>query len=324
LGIPAGPLLNAAYMQVALDAGFCMPVYKTVRSRFQSCHPWPNVLSVTPPSDQLNGEEQARVTATPFTAHDYHKPTLSITNSFGVPSAEPETWAKDYCSMGVQHSHGYEPVLSFQTTLSPQSSLWADATIIARLAAMAAADCGTRLFEINLSCPNEGGTPLYKTLDPALEVLTEASRALKANHREARLIAKLGLLSERDTIEFVQATKGILHGVSAINTIPAEIRSPSGESALGSTRPTGGICGHAILKAGLTMTERLHQARRKAGLHADEYAIIGVGGVRSTRDFFEYLNAGADVVHSATGAMWNLNLAAEIAEACKVSFNRRR
>ncbi|NBW82197.1 dihydroorotate oxidase, partial [bacterium] len=32
LGMPAGPLLSAAYVNVALDAGFCMPVYKTVRS----------------------------------------------------------------------------------------------------------------------------------------------------------------------------------------------------------------------------------------------------------------------------------------------------
>jgi len=45
-GVPAGPLLNAKYMRAALEAGFCLPVYKTVRSHFTKSHPWPNVLRV--------------------------------------------------------------------------------------------------------------------------------------------------------------------------------------------------------------------------------------------------------------------------------------
>ena len=45
-GIPAGPLLNSAYVIAALDAGFDVPVYKTVRTRTHACHPYPNVLPV--------------------------------------------------------------------------------------------------------------------------------------------------------------------------------------------------------------------------------------------------------------------------------------
>ena len=41
-------------------------------------------------------------------------------------------------------------------------------------------------------------------------------------------------------------------------------------------------------------------------------AIIGVGGVTKPEDYFEFKDAGADVVMSATGAMWNPNLAQEI------------
>src|ERR1700712_2565042 len=45
-GIPAGPLLNGNYVKAALDMGFDIPVYKTVRTRKYASHPWPNVLAV--------------------------------------------------------------------------------------------------------------------------------------------------------------------------------------------------------------------------------------------------------------------------------------
>lgn len=43
-----------------------------------------------------------------------------------------------------------------------------------------------------------------------------------------------------------------------------------------------------------------------------DFAIIGVGGVMTPEDYLEYKNAGADIVQSATGAMWNPYLAQEI------------
>ncbi|HTE48526.1 MAG TPA: hypothetical protein VK675_01300 [Candidatus Paceibacterota bacterium] len=49
--------------------------------------------------------------------------------------------------------------------------------------------------------------------------------------------------------------------------------------------------------------------RKKNGY---SYTIIGVGGVSTPSDFFEYRDAGADIVMSATGAMWNPYLAREI------------
>src|SRR5438046_167006 len=45
-GIPAGPLLNGKYVKAALDKGFDIPVYKTVRTRKYPTNQWPNVLSV--------------------------------------------------------------------------------------------------------------------------------------------------------------------------------------------------------------------------------------------------------------------------------------
>jgi dihydroorotate dehydrogenase len=50
------------------------------------------------------------------------------------------------------------------------------------------------------------------------------------------------------------------------------------------------------------------------------YTIIGVGGVSSPEDFQEYRKAGADIVMSATGAMWNPYLAEEIKKSLNLKI----
>jgi len=45
-GIPAGPLLNAKYVKAALDKGFDLPIYKTVRSGNHGSHEYPNVVPI--------------------------------------------------------------------------------------------------------------------------------------------------------------------------------------------------------------------------------------------------------------------------------------
>jgi dihydroorotate dehydrogenase (NAD+) catalytic subunit len=99
-------------------------------------------------------------------------------------------------------------------------------------------------------------------------------------------------------------------GISAINTLAAPIYDISGKQALpGKGRLKAGISGHAIKDIGLDMTKRLDKIRKSLDL---QMAIISMGGVLNVEDFAEYRQAGADAVLSATGAMWNPNLAAEI------------
>src|SRR5579883_1144888 len=76
-GIPAGPLLNGKYVKAALDKGFDIPVYKTVRTRKHASAPWPNVLSVRVPTAELSFEtaEQGLV------ADQAYREPLAITNS---------------------------------------------------------------------------------------------------------------------------------------------------------------------------------------------------------------------------------------------------
>ena len=57
------------------------------------------------------------------------------------------------------------------------------------------------------------------------------------------------------------------------------------------------------------MVARLAAIREKLGL---DFAINGVGGVVSPADYQAYRDDGADSVMSATGAMWDAELAHKI------------
>jgi dihydroorotate dehydrogenase (NAD+) catalytic subunit len=115
--------------------------------------------------------------------------------------------------------------------------------------------------------------------------------------------------------KLLQEVGNIVDGISAINTIGAAVRQENGEQALpGEGRLVSGVCGQAIKWAGLEMTARLKNLREELGM---KFAIIGVGGVSNADDFKKYLEAGADAVMSATGAMWNPLLAQEIKNSLK-------
>src|SRR5215472_8958362 len=90
-GIPAGPLLNGKYVKAALDKSFDIPIYKTVRTRKYASAPWPNVLAVQVTSKDLTFAmaEQGLV------ANHFFAEPIAITNSFGVPSFEPDLWQPD-------------------------------------------------------------------------------------------------------------------------------------------------------------------------------------------------------------------------------------
>jgi dihydroorotate dehydrogenase len=98
-------------------------------------------------------------------------------------------------------------------------------------------------------------------------------------------------------------------GISAINTIPAHCMRKNSEYAFGEKRKKSGISGSVILPAGIKMTKALDKIRYK---HSLSYSIIGIGGVQDYNSYLQYKNAGADVVMSATGSLYNPYLAQEI------------
>lgn len=301
-GIPAGPLLNAKFVQGALDQGFDIATYKTVRSTKYPCHPWPNVLSVSVDGDLTLDMASKGLTA----GQDYHEP-LSITNSFGVPSQDPEFWKEDLRKLLASVRKGQVVVGSFQGTKNKSGNVDEyinDYVFCARNLV----EAGVKVLEVNFSCPNEGTSNL---LCFDVERSATIARAIKSAIGNVPLIVKIAYFKDDKSLSsFVQNVLTVADGVSAINTIPSEVRTAEGIQALpGEGRLVSGICGAGIKWAGLDMVKRLSKVRSELGL---QFKIIGVGGVMNENDFMEYRQNGADFVESATGAMWNPNLAQKV------------
>ena len=303
-GIPAGPLINGKFVQAALDKGFDICVYKTVRSAKYPCHPWPNVLSVKVDGDLTEDLARNKLIAN----HEYSQP-LSITNSFGVPSFDPEFWQKDLAKVVENTRPGQIVVGSFQGT-KKEGQNTEEFINDFRTTAQLLRNTGVKVIEVNFSCPNEGTANLL-CYDTKRSV--KVARAIKEVVGEIPLIIKIAYFKDNEALRnFVKEIGKIVQGISAINTISAEIVDEKGEQALlGEGRLRSGVCGHAIKWAGIDMVKKLKKIREELGY---SYTIIGVGGVTTVDNFFEYRNAGADIVMSATGAMWNPCLAKEIQE----------
>jgi len=299
-GIPAGPLLNGNYVKAALDKGYDIPVYKTVRTHRFPCHPWPNVLAVKVDGDLTASNNH-------LIANEEYSQPLSITNSFGVPSFDPDFWQPDLASAVAHARNGQVVVGSFQGTMSEHGSVAdyiADFTLGARLLK----ETGVKIIEVNLSCPNEGTSNLL-CFDTARS--REVVETIKNEIGDLPLIIKCAYFSDNAKLkELIQSVGPYIDGISSINTISAEVRDATGNQALpGEGRLWSGVCGSSIKWAGVDMVGRLALLREELGF---KYSIVGVGGVGDAADYCEYREAGADVVMAATSVMWNPMLAQEI------------
>jgi dihydroorotate dehydrogenase len=307
-GIAAGPLLNGAFVKAALDKGFDVVVYKTVRSRQHPCHPWPNVVPI-----RVQGNLEAdQIDKEPLIAHHEFTHPLAITNSFGVPSFEPDFWQKDMAEAVAYAKNGQLVVGSFQGTPQSDGNPHSYITDFAHTAALVK-ETGVKVLEANLSCPNEGTKNL---LCFDLERTRRVVEAIKNSIGDMPLILKLAFFVDNAQLhKLVSAVGGLVKGFAAINTIGARIVTPEGKQALpGEGRLSSGVCGKPIKWAGLDMVSRLKKLREDLNLN---YAVTGVGGVIHPEDYHEYRYAGADSVMTATGAMWNPYLAQEIKESTK-------
>ncbi len=330
LGVAAGPLLNASYVKVALNAGFCMPVYKTIRSQPWESNLWPNILAISAKEKSLFAAKENAVTAIELSENQFYSKELSISNSFGVPSQDPSVWRQDFIGLNnCLTAPGQQVVLSFQGSRNEKGSLNAnrkafldDIRKVTDLVCACVNETNNSFIEMNLSCPNEAQSPLYKDIPSAIEVIHLVHSILAKQNKKIKLIAKIGVLNETELEKLIGETAGMLNAISAINTVSANIRKPNGEIALGSGSLSGGVCGALIFAQGLQVVSQLAKIRERQKISKSDLGIIGVGGVMTAQHFLAYLSAGADVVHVATGMMWNLNLAAEIAEALKVPFEK--
>lgn len=311
-GIPAGPLLNSKFVKAAFDFGFDVVFYKTQRSVPFACNLYPNVLFL-----DINGDltmKKASKSLLGETESQKNPKKYSITNSFGNPSRGPKMWQEDMKKAVGFAKKGQLLIASVVGTIQKgfgDDDYYNDFAKTAELAN----ETGVKVIEVNLSCPNVANEGVICYSPNAVEVIM---RKVKEKIGGTKLLAKIGYFAkdQNKLLEIiVNKISPFVNGIAAINTIPAPIVDENGNQALpGPQRLKSGVCGASIKWAGIDMVKRLSKIRKKL---KKNFAIIGVGGVMTPYDYFEYRKAGADLVQSATGAMWNPYLAYEISTKIK-------
>lgn len=308
-GIPAGPLLNSKFIKGAFDFGFDVNHYKTQRSVHFPVNQFPNVLFVN-----VNGNLTLKKADKPLLATsktNKSQKDFSITNSFGNPSKGPDFWQKDMKKSLNYEKKGQLLIASVVGTIQrgfDDEDYYNDFAKSAKLAK----DTGVKVIEINLSCPNVANEGI---LCYSVDTCYKISKLTKEAIENTPLLVKVGYYSkDQDELlkKIINKISPFISGIVAINTIPAPVVDDNGNQALpGPNRLKSGICGASIKWAGIDMVKRLARIREKLRTN---YEIVGVGGVMNVRDYNDYRKAGADLVQSATGAMWNPYLAQEIFE----------
>jgi dihydroorotate dehydrogenase (NAD+) catalytic subunit len=306
-GIPAGPLLTSEHVKTAFEFGFDVNMYKTQRSTTFPVNAFPNVLFVDVDGDLTI--EKAKKPLVGRTTTDKNEKDFTITNSFGNPSKGPDFWQEDMKKAISFQGDGQLLIASVVGTIKEGFSpddYYNDFAYTAELAHQT----GVKVIEVNLSCPNVASEGVLCYNADADEVIC---RKIKEKIGNTPLLAKLGYFGEDQEAllqKVIERTSPFVAGYAAINTIPAPVVDERGQQALpGPNRLMSGICGAGVRWAGLDMVVHLSLLRDK--LHKD-FAIVGVGGVMTPDDYQKYIDAGADLVQSATGAMWNPDLAFEI------------
>lgn len=311
IGIAAGPLLNGKFVKAALEKGFDVPVYKTVRTRIKKANDWPNVVPVEIEGDLTLEKAKKGLTV----KKDYTEP-LAITNSFGNPSYPVGVWQSDLAEVVEYGKSRPGQIVCGMIEGTRWDANFTDDDFIGDwiLGARLMKETKVHAIEANFSCPNEGDR-VKRLLCYDAVMSQRIADSIKNEIGDTPLVIKISYFEREEELRnLIQNVGAIVDGVSAINTIPAPVYNTKGKQALpgGEWRLKSGICGTPIKWAGVEMTRRLKTLREELGM---KFSIIGVGGVTVPKDFKEYRDAGADVVMSATGAMWNPYLAKEIKEA---------
>lgn len=309
LGIPAGPLLNGAWVLYYASLSFDVLTYKTVRSVERECYPLPNLQPVA--VERLAGDE------TEIPAADEMRGSWAV--SFGMPSMAPDAWRRD-----IEQTRAKLPadkVLSVSVVGTVQDGWNIDdlASDYARCARWAV-DAGAQCVETNFSCPN------VSTCDGQLYQQPESARIVAARVRQeigrVPLIVKLGHVTRADEADaLIEALGPLADAFAMTNSVAATVRTRDGRLLFDGARR--GICGAATRDASIAQTRLFAERARAVG---SPLRLIGVGGASTAEDVRAHLAAGAEAVHIATAAMVDPGVALRIREelAASIPADHRR
>lgn len=302
VGIPAGPLLNSKYIKLYAQLGFDILVYKTVRTVERKAYTEPNCLLLDR-YEQLNMKDIGKDIYAVSEINNRASKRISITNSFGIPSKPIEIWQEDIAKANEYLLHDQLMIVSSAGTETKHRSFIDDFV----LCAQKAVEAGAKAIELNYSCPNvlskEGG--IYQ--DAKLSSII--SKSVKKAIKDVPLMIKIGYIKDKKRAnDVIISNAPFVDAIAAINTISMQIKDRRSKMQIlpGIKRLSSGVCGNVIKSLSLDMTKFIHKVRKNNNF---DFTLCGMGGVFSYEDIEDYLDAGADIVMSATGAMWNPFLA---------------
>ena len=225
---------------------------------------------------------------------------LALTNSIGNASFDLQTNLTNISRARAALLPGQLLIVSVFGVATPECSLVDD---FAYLAA-AVKDAGAQVVEANLSCPNVSCGVLSHDVVLVREVVARMVGVLGATPLTIKLAPykNIQLMNE---ILCVAAHAGA-QGVTGINSISVRAQCKDTASFFGAGREVSGLSGAPIFGAACDFVRTACEINNKEML---DLTIIGTGGIVTSDDFEKMLQCGANAAMSATGAMWNAELA---------------
>jgi dihydroorotate dehydrogenase (NAD+) catalytic subunit len=305
LGVPAGPLLNSAWIAFYAALGWDVVTYKTVRSRHRPCYDLPNLLPLDV-SEQLAGWPPSEVVTRAATPPEPRRMTWGI--SFGMPSRAPDEWQPDVAASVRLLGDGQMLIVS--VTASPLEG-WGDAEVADdfALCCRLAREAGAHAVECNLSCPNVTTAEGQAFKNAALAArIAEKCRAACG---DAALAIKVGYYEDARVMrDVLTGIAPFVDAVTVTNGISKTQVLPDGSCAYpDASRLISGVGGWGVRDAALANFRNAARIRSEEGL---DFELIAVSGVMTAEDAAQYYRAGAAAVQSATLAMLAPDVVAEL------------
>lgn len=288
LGIAAGPLLNARWVEAYARLGYDVLTYATVRSRPAPALSLPNIRSVE------NREDVAITARRPGV-----NGSATIAVSLGLPSVEPELWRKDVRRAKERIRSGQILIVSVVGTAEPGQDVEAFIADYAQCAAWAA-EAGADVVEAHLAVLNPFGDPgqmLFEHVPLSARILHRIRTSVPVP-----VVAKLGVFrSPRALHDTASRLAPWSHGFVLVHGIPRRVIDESGNAAFeGSGREWAYVVGAQTFPACSRQVEEM-LAWRKAGEWP--HAVLAVGGISTVERAHHLLREGANAVLVATAAL---------------------
>lgn len=154
-------------------------------------------------------------------------------------------------------------------------------------------------FVLNVSCPNVGSHAKLNDKDYLEELIGAVQKANNTFEKQKPILLKiapdLNTTQLDEIIELVKTTN--LEGVIASNTSTDRSGLKASEEQLEAIG-NGGLSGQPIKDKSTKVIKYLSEKSNKA------FPIIGVGGIHSSEDAIEKLEAGADLIQIYTGFIY--------------------